>query len=420
MGDSEAAHQQAILAARSSYSRLVAYLASRSGDVAGAEDALGDAFRAALETWPARGVPEKPEAWLLTAARNRLRDAARHQTVRSAAATTLRALGEEAAARAAANSFPDERLKLLFICAHPAIDAGARTPLMLQTVLGLNAARIGSAFLVAPATMGRRLVRAKAKIRDARIAFGVPDREELPERLDAVLDAIYAAYGTGWEDAAGADPRRRGLADEAIWLARLVAELLPDEAEAHGLLALMLFCEARRPARRGADGGYVALSAQNVALWDGAMIEGAKAALAAAAAQQRLGRYQLEAAIQSLHARRRENQPVNWQAVADLYASLVTMAPTVGALTGRAAALAHAGGAAAGLAALDAIDNERVSTYQPYWAVRADVLSRLGRAKEAAVAYTRAIGLTEDGAARAYLQKKESSLKLKGGGCEDG
>lgn len=404
-GDDEISHQ-AVLAARSSYSRLVAYLASRTGDVAGAEDALGDAFRAALETWPARGVPDKPEAWLLTAARNRLADAARHQSVRSAAAATLKTLSGEAVERAAETSFPDERLKLLFICAHPAIDRAARTPLMLQTVLGLNAARIGSAFLVAPAAMGRRLVRAKAKIRDARIAFAVPDYGELPERLDAVLDAIYAAYGTGWEDAAGADPRRRGLADEAIWLARLVTQLLPDEAEAHGLLALMLFCEARRPARRSVDGGYVALSDQDVELWDAAMIDDAKQALGIAASYERLGRYQLEAAIQSLHARRREGQPVNWRAIADLYTSLVTLAPTVGALTGRAAAIVEADGVPAGLAALDAIDGGRVSAYQPYWAVRADVLGKLGRVAEAQDAYTRALGLTEDGVVRAYLQKR--------------
>ncbi len=416
-GDGEEISHQAVLAARTSYSRLVAYLASRTGDVAGAEDALGDAFGAALETWPTRGVPDKPEAWLLAAARDRLADAARHQTVRAAAAATLKTLSDEAAARAAAaDGFPDERLKLLFICAHPAIDRAARTPLMLQTVLGLNAARIGSAFLVAPAAMARRLARAKAKIRDARIAFEVPDLDDLPDRLDAVLDAIYAAYGTGWEDAAGADPRRRGLADEAVWLARLVTHLLPDEAEAYGLMALMLFCEARRPARRTPDGAYVALSAQDVGLWDAAMIGDAKAALATAASHQKLGRYQLEAAIQSLHARRRDGDAVNWRSVADLYASLVAMAPTVGAMVGRAAAIAEADEATAGLAALDAINGDRVNGYQPYWAVRADVLGKLDRVAAARDAYTRALGLTEDGAVRAYLQKKESSLVVKGDG----
>jgi predicted RNA polymerase sigma factor len=168
--------------------------------------------------------------------------------------------------------FPDQRLKLLFICAHPAIDALARTPLMLQTVLGLDAARIASAFLVAPATMGQRLTRAKAKIRDARIRFEVPERSELAERLEAVLSAIYAAYGSGWEDIAGADPRRRGLAAEAAWLARLIAGLMPEEPEARGLLALILHCEARRGARRSADGAFVQLYDQDTALWSKALI----------------------------------------------------------------------------------------------------------------------------------------------------
>ena len=253
---SEEVSVQALRAARASYSRLVAYLAARSGDIAAAEDALGDAFRAALERWPDQGVPEKPEAWLLTSAHRRLIDESRHKIVQEQASTTIRLLTEEAAEHAEMTAeFPDERLKLLFISAHPAIDPASRTPLMLQAVLGLDAGRIASAFLVSPGAMSQRLVRAKVKIREARIAFEIPERRELPERLDAVLDAIYAAYGTGWEAAAGADPRRRGLADEAIWLARLAAHLLPDDPEAKGLLALMLYCEARRPARRSAGPG---------------------------------------------------------------------------------------------------------------------------------------------------------------------
>jgi len=262
------ARRAAELAARASYGRLVAYLAARARDVAAAEDALGDALAAALETWPRVGVPDNPDAWLLVAARRRLVDRARHGSVEASAAATLRLAAETAEVTASRESiFPDERLELLFVCVHPAIDEAARTPLMLQAVLGLDAARIASAFLVAPAAMSQRLVRVKAKIRDAGIGFEIPGPEALPERLHAVLEAIYAAYGTGWEDVAGADPRRRGLAEEAIWLGRLVVALLPDEPEAGGLLALMLCCEARRSARRDASGAYVPLSGQDVARW---------------------------------------------------------------------------------------------------------------------------------------------------------
>src|SRR5712692_3375427 len=263
-------------AARTSYGRLVAYLSARFRDLAAAEDALGEAFRAALETWPRNGVPEMPEAWLLVAARGHAIDRARRAAVRADAAPTLRLLADEVQAASREAGLPDDRLRLLFICAHPAIDAEVRTPLMLQTVLGLDAARIASAFCVAPATMGQRLVRAKAKIRVAGMSFEGPEPSEVPARLGAVLEAIYAAYGVGWDDAAGADPRRSGLAEEAIWLARLVVQLAPNAPEARGLLALMLHCEARRPARRAPDGAYIPLSEQDVALWSRAMIDEAE------------------------------------------------------------------------------------------------------------------------------------------------
>jgi len=259
------ARQAAEAAARVSYGRLLAYLSARSRDVAAAEDALGDALRAALETWPLDGVPEKPDAWLITAARRRLIDNIRREQLRSSAKETLRLITDEIAPDTVV--FPDERLKLLFVCAHPAIDPAARTPLMLQTVLGLDAARIASAFLVAPAAMSQRLVRAKAKIRDADITFEVPEIGELAGRLEAVLEAIYAVYGAGWEYIAGVDPRRGELVEEAFWLARLVVELLPHEPEAMGLLALLLYCEARRAARRSKDGSFVPLSEQDAGRW---------------------------------------------------------------------------------------------------------------------------------------------------------
>jgi len=395
------ARRAAEAAARASYGRLIAYLSARCRDVAAAEDALGDALRAALETWPRDGVPARPEAWLLTTARRRLIDRMRREQARDAAAETLRLIAEQASPER--DRFPDDRLKLLFVCAHPAIDPAARTPLMLQAALGLDAARIASAFLVSPATMGQRLVRAKAKIRDAAIPFEVPEPAELGGRLAAVLEAIYAAYGAGWEDVAGADPRRADLVEETIWLARLAVELLPDEPEAKGLLALLLHCEARRPARRGADGRFVPLSEQDVRLWRRPMMAEAERWLAAASAAGHIGRYQLEAAIQSAHAERARSGQVDWAAIVHLYDGLAIVAPSVGALLGRAAALAQTGDPQAALAAIDAVSQEVVATHQPFWALRAHLLRRLGRTDEAMLAYERAIGLTEDPAVRDFL-----------------
>lgn len=405
------ARQAAEFAARASYGRLVAYLAAWSRDVTGAEDALGDAFVAALETWPRDGVPDKPDAWLLTVARRRLVDVARHATVAAGAEKELTTVVDRAeAAASSATGIPDERLRLLFVCAHPAIDEQVRTPLMLQTVLGLDAARIAAAFLVTPATMGQRLVRAKAKIRDAGIRFAVPERHELPARLEAVLDAIYAAYGSGWEDVTGADPRRKGLADEAIWLGRLVAALLPDEPEAHGLLSLMLHCEARRRARRDAAGAYVPLARQDVARWSASLIDEAERSLTLASGAGRPGRFQLEAAIQSVHAQRAVSGRTDWEAVALLYEGLLRCAPTIGARVAYSAALAEARGDEKGLAALDAIAQDEVTAYQPYWALRGHLLSRLGRAEAARQAYERAIGLSEDPAPRAFLTARMTAL----------
>ena len=393
------------LAARASYGRLLAYLAAQWRDVTAAEDALGEAFVAALETWPRAGVPDKAEAWLLAVARRRLIDGARHAKVEDVAAAALHIVVDRAEQEASSKAlFPDERLKLLFVCAHPAIDEAARTPLMLQTVLGLDAARIASAFLVAPAAMGQRLVRVKAKIRDASIRFEIPEPRELPSRLEAVLGAIYAAYGSAWEDVAGADPRRQGLAEEAIWLGRLVTRLLPDEPEGQGLLALMLHCEARRGARRDTAGRYVPLTRQDVALWTRPLIDEAEEILAAASKAMKPGRFQLEAAIQSVHAQRAVTGRTDWEAIALLYEGLIRLAPTIGARVGAAAALAEAKGADAGLAALEAIPPDAVTAYQPHWALSAHLLKRLGRPAEAREAYARAVALSEDPAVRDFLR----------------
>jgi len=304
--------------------------------------------------------------------------------------------------------FPDERLKLLFVCTHPAIDPAMHTPLMLQTVLGLDAVRIAHAFLISPATMGQRLVRVKTKIRDSGIQFEVPQERELPQRLDAVLEAIYAAFGIGWDDMAGVDQRGRDLAEEAIWLGRVLLQLMPGEAEVRGLLALMLHCEARRQARRGPDGRYIPLSEQDSQQWSLPLIEEAERHLAEAASRgrSRAGRFQLEAAIQSVHAERARSGRTEWGAIALFYEQLVRISPTLGTRTGYAAAAGEANGPEAGLAVLDGIDLDNVSAYQPYWAVRAHLLQRLGKTSEAAHAFDQAIGLAEDPAVRQFLLQR--------------
>jgi predicted RNA polymerase sigma factor len=402
----ESAHRTIERVARESYGRLVAYLSSHTRDVASAEDALSNALVAALTTWPRDGVPKNPEAWLLTTARHSLIDLVRHQQVAVASEPTLLLLREEQEEAILSAEFPDERLKLLFVCAHPAIDPGMHTPLMLQTVLGLDAARIAQAFLISPTTMGQRLVRAKTKIRDGGIQFEVPQERELPRRLDAVLEAIYAAFGIGWDDMAGVDQRGRDLAEEAIWLGRVLLQLMPGEAEVRGLLALMLHCEARRPARRGPDGRYVPLSEQDSQQWSLPLIEEAERHLAEAASRGRTGHFQLEAAIQSVHAERARSGRTEWVAITLFYEQLIRISPTLGTRTGYAAAIGEANGPEAGLAVLDGIDMDEVSVYQPYWAVRAHLLQRLGKTSETADAFDRAIGLAEDPAVRQFLLQR--------------
>ena len=389
--------------ARESYGRLVAYLAARSHDIAAAEDALADAFAAALERWPRDGVPDAPEAWLLTTARHRLHDRWRHARVAADAAPTLAILFDELAEAPAETRFPDERLKLMFVCAHPAIDPAARPALMLQTVLGLDAARMASAFVVAPATLSQRLVRAKAKIRAAAIAYAVPGEDEWDERLGDVLDAIYAAYGTGWDDVAGTDPAKSGLAVEALALAAMLTRLLPLAAEAWGLVALLAFCQSRAAARRDARGDYVPLHAQDASRWDRELIAVAESALAKAASLAAPGPYQLEAAIQSAHSQRRLGAAVPPTAIVALYDALVSLQPTVGALVSRACAIGDAEGAAAGLAALGTIAARDVETYQPYWAALAHLARAAGDGETAARARTRAVGLSSDDAVRRFL-----------------
>jgi len=408
----EAAGAAAEAAARHSYGKLVALLAARTRDVAAAEDALSDAFAAGLVDWPKHGVPACPEAWLLAVAKRRAIDSTRRRRRGDAAGEALRLLVEEIEDRAAsAGDIPDHRLALMFACAHPAIDPGIHAPLILQTILGFDADAIGSAFLVAPAAMAQRLVRAKQKIRRAGIPLRVPGRDELRERLGAVLDAIYAAFAEGWSDPAGTDIRRRNLAEEAIWLGRLLISLLPDEPEALGLLALMLHAEARRGARRDATGAYVPLDAQNPEGWNTVMIDEAEALLRHASNQGAIGRYQLEAAVQSAHAVRRRIGEADWHAIERLYDALFALTASPVVAINRAIARAETSGAEAGLAALDDLALEpRLGDYQPYWAARAGLLARTGRIEAADEAYARAIGLEADPALRRFLQERRAEV----------
>ncbi|MEI6643569.1 MAG: DUF6596 domain-containing protein [Novosphingobium sp.] len=415
-----ARHMPAAMAeqvARASYGRLLALVSARTRDIAAAEDTLAEAFAAALAQWSVQGVPANPEGWLLTTARR----AAGHQRARvqtaTRAADVLALLAEERADRPE-RPFGDERLALLFVCAHPAIEPDAQAPLMLQTVLGLDAARIAAAFLLSGATMGQRLVRAKRKIRDAGIAFAVPDMAEAPQRLGAVLAAIYAAYGTAWDDTLGADARLAGLRGEALFLARLTAELLPEQPEALGLLALILHCEARQSARRGPDGAFVPLHLQDPALWTRDLVVEAEAALRRAAALGKPGRFQTEAAIQSLHAHQRMTGERFTTPLARLYDLLAAFAPTTGVMVARAVAHAEDGAPDAALAQLEAMPGAR--TYQPWWAALARVHWLCGDATAAAAAAANAAGLTTDPAIRAFLLAGGYRFAAGAGGTGEG
>ena len=407
----EQAQRMANAVARESYGKLVAFLAVRTRDVAAAEDALSEAFAAALKDWPVKGCPENPEAWLLTVARRKSIDTMRGQRRHELASDELESAAEILQSAPLEAEIPDERLAMMFACAHPAIDAGIRAPLILQAVLGLDAARIASAFLMSPAAMGKRLVRAKFKIRQSAIPFRVPERTELPARLDTILDAIYAAFTEGWTDPGGVDAARRDLTQEAIFLARLVAGLLPKQAEALGLLALLLYADARRRARRSADGEFVPLAEQDTALWDGQQIGEAEALLRRAGALRSIGRFQLEAAVQSAHLDRRRTGRANWVDVVELYDGLFALAGSPVVAINRALAIAEVFGAQAGLDAMpEAGGDVRLAEYQPYWAARAELLSRSGAIAEARKAYEIAIGLERDAAVSRFLERRLAAL----------
>lgn len=401
---------RAVLHARSSYGRLVAYLAAQWRDIARAEDALSEALLRALETWPRSGVPDKPEAWLLQVARRKLLDGYRHERTQSP-------LDENEALLSADHCFeteevPDKRLALMVLCAHPAIDESIRPVLMLQTVLGLPVQKIASAMLLSPATLAKRLTRAKHKIRDAGIRFEPPEKRALPERLHAVLEAIYAAYSLGADLTMTAGDENDELREEALFLAEVAASLASDSAEALGLYALLQFCEARRPAQFNAEGDFVPLLQQDTAQWSKACIQAGNEALAKATHLGAPGPFQTEAAIHAAHCSRLFTGHIPWSEIALLYEALLMQNATIGSEIGRAVAVTYARQSPLeGLAVLASLPEELTRNYQPWWLAKAHIAELNNSPVLALECICRAIGLSAKPLARQFLLKERHRLE---------
>ncbi|MEP0521374.1 MAG: DUF6596 domain-containing protein [Hyphomicrobiales bacterium] len=386
-------------AVRDSYGKLLAYLSCRTHDIALAEDALSDAFAKALSKWTEDGVPKNPDAWLLTVARNRLTDRQRHLTK----FPTESEVPDIEAPDTSRDPFKDKRLALLMVCAHPAIAPDLHTPLMLQTVLGIEAKTIAQLFLMSPAALSKRLVRAKAKIRDAGIPFQIPDKEQLPERSTAILEAIYALHAHDWLDPTD------GMGEEALYLANLLTQLLPENAEVFGLCALIAFSHARRKARI-IDGALVPIEQQDMSLWDDQLIAYGNRQLHHAYEMKSIGRFQVEASIETVHLSRKKTGNIDWQALNQLYHAYLKQAPSAGAKVSQAVVTAHLHGNKAGLQALINLENQIGSAFQPLWAARAELHSRIGDRQEARLCYDKAISLTTDIPVLKFLRQKSSLL----------
>lgn len=398
--------------AKASYGKLLAFLSVQFKDIQACEDALSESFQIAYEKWSLEGLPKNPEAWILTVAKNKMIDFFRSVEVRQKATSTVEMLIDESHDVSVAHELIDERLKLMFVCCHPSIDESVRTPLMLQTVLGLESAEIASAFLVSPSAMMKKLVRAKQKIKLAKIEFRVPGVGELEDRLEFVLEAVFAIYGMSWDNLSVSENSIKDLDSEAIHLAQVLVQLLPEASEPKGLLAMMLFCESRKQARRNSNGEFVPLDQQDIQKWDSGLILQAETLLREAFSQQKIGRFQLEAAIQSAHTARVSQKLNNWKEIVVLYNGLISKVDSLGARVSQAAAMIELHGAQLGLKYLNEILNEKVMSYQPYWVVKAHALEKLNQKLEAQNAYDRAIGLSEDIAVRKYLLDRKLALSF--------
>ncbi|HIT75343.1 MAG TPA: RNA polymerase subunit sigma-70 [Candidatus Avipropionibacterium avicola] len=404
------ASERAAQAARTSYGRLLALLAARTRDIAAAEDALADAFERALLRWPLDGVPTNPDGWLLTVARNRLKDHWKSAAQRLASDADPDEFDEPATALDP-DAIEDRRLELLLVCAHPAIDRGIHTALMLNTVLGCTAEQIGAAMAVPTSTLASRLVRAKRRIKQTGIRFRIPDRSVLPARIDAVLSAVYGAYAIDWSSG---PEERSGLEVEARQLAEITAELTGDP-EAYGLAALICFSRARWPARRDRSGRMVPLAEQDSRRWDRDLIVHGRELLATASRAGQLGPHQVEAAIQALHCARLDDpgHRVDPTLLVRLHRTRHELSPDLGSAVALAAAVEHSDGAEQALVELDAllaglvaagiVDRAQVRRFQPGWATRAHLLHRLDRTEEAVEALDTAIGMTHAAADRDHL-----------------